>query len=101
MTKEAKVLTAFLIASLALIILTYLHWNGFFNFARPTIKVGTCIIQDEEFPDMSAVFRIERVGKTQVQVAFVCSYERTKLLFTRDISTVRRFYIETPCECKE
>jgi len=101
MSKEAKVIYAFLIVSLALTTLIYLHWNGFFNFSRPPIKVGTCIAYDEEFPDMAAVQRIERVGKTQVQVSFVCSYKITKAVYAKDINMVRRSYIEVPCECKE
>jgi hypothetical protein len=101
MGKEAKVIYAFLIVSLALTTLVYLHWNGFFNFNRPPIKVGVCAVLDEEFPDMTAIVKIERVGKTQLQISYFCSYARTKTLFNKDISMLRRYYIETPCECKE
>ena len=101
MRNETKVATAFLISLLICASIVYLHWNGFLNYNRPPIKVGTCIAYDEEFTDMSAVQRIERVGKTQVQVSFVCSYQITKLLHAKDISTVRKNFIEVPCECKE
>jgi len=101
MDREAKAIIAFLVVSLVVTTFVYLHWNGYFNFARPPIKVGTCMTYDEEFPDMSAVQRIERVGKTQIQVSFVCSYKITKAVYAKDISMVRRSYIEVPCECKE
>jgi hypothetical protein len=102
MTKESKgIIIALLVVVLPIFTFFYLHWNGFLNPNPPPMKVGTCMTYEEEFLDMSAVQRIERVGKTQVQVSYICSYAITKALYTKDKSLIRRYYVEVPCECKE
>jgi hypothetical protein len=101
MLRETKVATAFLISLLILAFFIYLHWNGFLNSTRPPLKVGTCAVFDEEFPDMTSVIRIETIGKTRVLVSYVCTYARTKGLYAKDMSMIRRYYVEVPCECKE
>jgi len=101
MRNETKVANAFLISLLICASFIYLHWFGFLNFNRPPIKVGTCAVFDEEFPDMSAVIKIENIGKTRVQVSYLCSYTKTKSLYAKDMSMIRKYYVEVPCECKE
>jgi len=101
MTKESKAAIVLLSILSAIAIFIYLHWNGLLNPNAPPMKVGTCMTYDEEFLDMSSVQRIERVGKTQIQVSYVCSYAITKALYTKNKSLIRRYYVEVPCECKE
>jgi hypothetical protein len=101
MSIESKVLTGTAIVLFLVAAIGYLHWHGFLNPNRPPIKVGTCAVFDEEFPDMKSVIKIENIGKTRVQVSSACTSAGTKVLFAKDMSMIRKYYIEVPCECKE